>query len=69
MRAENARLLLHVIERVVQLGKFSPVEPYLAVQAIAAMGLRAVDWWSPESPHGMEKIATTYAEFALELRT
>lgn len=67
MRAENARILLDVIERGIQLKAFGVAESALAVQAIGAMGVRAVEWWTPDSPYTKDHVASTYGDFALKV--
>ena len=67
MRTESARILLDVIERGVQRKAFGNVDAELAVHAIAAMGVRAIEWWTPESSHTIDDVARTFADYALKL--
>lgn len=67
IRGESERMLLDVIERGARLGVFDPFHPRLAVLAIAAMGGRAAEWWSPDFENSIDEIASTYAEYALRL--
>ncbi|MBV9252922.1 MAG: TetR family transcriptional regulator [Actinobacteria bacterium] len=67
MRTENARILLDVIKRGVEIQAFGTTEPDLAVHAIGAMGMRAVEWWTPDSPHSKDHVARTYGDFALKV--
>lgn len=67
VRAEAENTLIEVIERGQDLGVFSQTDPYLAMTAIGAMGIRAAEWWTPDSPRTREEVATTYAEFACRI--
>lgn len=67
VRAEAESTLTEVIERGQRLGRFSETDPYLAVTAIGAMGIRAAEWWSPHAPRTPHQVAETYAEFACRL--
>jgi AcrR family transcriptional regulator len=69
MRAENGRVLLDVIDRGVRHGAFSVADPFLALQAIGAMGVRAVEWWTPDSAKTKDHVARTFADFALKVLT
>jgi hypothetical protein len=31
------------------------------------MGVRAVEWWTPDFPHGVDEIATNFADYALRI--
>ncbi len=64
---ETERTLLDVIRRGRGLGVFGDVDPFLAVTAIGAMGVRIPEWWSPGCARPAREIADTYAEFALRL--
>ncbi|MGZ6804972.1 MAG: TetR/AcrR family transcriptional regulator, partial [Nocardioidaceae bacterium] len=65
VRRESEQLFYDVIERGERLGAFHVADPVLAVAGIAAMGVRAADWWTPDGPHTLEQIADTYAGYAL----
>jgi AcrR family transcriptional regulator len=67
IRSESEHMLLDVIERGTRMEVFDPFHPRLAVLAIAAMGGRAAEWWSPEFETPVDEIAATYAEYALRL--
>jgi AcrR family transcriptional regulator len=64
LRQQSEQLLLEVVERGVQLGVFKVSQPWLAVAAIAAMGLRVAHWYTPEFPMSVEAVAEAYVEFA-----
>lgn len=67
VRADAQNALTEVVERGQRLGVFAPTDPFLAVTAIGSMGVRAADWWTPDSPHSRQHIAETYARFACRL--
>lgn len=67
VRAETELLLLDTITRGVGLGVFGATDPYLAGMAIASMGIRAAEWWTPESPIDPDRLASAYARFAINL--
>jgi AcrR family transcriptional regulator len=67
VRDETVKLMSDVIDRGARLGVFNVVDTHLAVMAVGAMGIRAAEWWTPESPHTKEHVAETYAEFAVRL--
>lgn len=66
-RAESIQMFVDVIERGMRLGIFSVAEPVLAVQAIGSMGVRAAEWWTPDSDFTIDDVADTYADFGLKL--
>lgn len=67
VRAESTQMFIDVIERGVRLGDFTVEDPFLATNAIGAMGVRAAEWWTPGSSHSIAEIAQTYAAFAVKL--
>ena len=67
VRAETELMMLDAIEAGQRLGEFTVADGYLAGMAIAAMGIRTAEWWTPESPITPDRIAGAYAEFALKL--
>lgn len=69
VRDETVKLMTDVIERGARLGAFDVIDTHLTVMAIGAMGIRAAEWWTPESPHTKDHVADTYAEFAVRLLT
>jgi len=69
IRGEVERLLLDVIARGVELGKFVVTEPELAMEAIGSMGVRAAEWWTPQSKYAADRVADTYAQFAVAFLT
>jgi AcrR family transcriptional regulator len=69
IRLDANRVFLDVIERGQRLGRFTAVDPLLAVAAIGAMGIRVAEWWSPEAGVDVDELADTYADFAVKLLT
>lgn len=69
VRTESANAFLDVIARGQRLGAFTDVKPRLAVQAVAALGIRAAEWWTPDEPDTAAEVADTYAHFAVRLLT
>ncbi|MEU0545354.1 TetR/AcrR family transcriptional regulator [Nocardia sp. NPDC005978] len=69
IRGETERMFLNVIERGVRLGSFTVSDPWLSVAAIGAMGIRAAEWWTPQAPFDADKVADTFAGFAIALLT
>lgn len=67
VRTESVRTFEEVIDRGVRIGAFSVASRDLALNAIAGMGVRAAEWWTPESPHGIDEVATTFADYAVKL--
>jgi len=68
-RHGSEELFLDVIQRGVAQGVFSVPDAWLAVAAIAAMGLRVAEWYTPESGRTPEEIAEAYALFAVRVVT
>ncbi|MEV0248728.1 TetR/AcrR family transcriptional regulator [Nocardia sp. NPDC050712] len=69
VRAESEQMLVDVIERGIRLGAFSVSEPWLAMAAIGAMGIRSAEWWTPEAGPAAATVAGTFADFAIGLLT
>lgn len=67
VREDTMQMFLDVIERGQRLGVFRAGDPRLAVTGIAAMGIRAPDWWDPASDPSADAVADTYADFAVRL--
>jgi AcrR family transcriptional regulator len=64
VRSEAELMIFDAIARGTAQGVFAISEPYLAVTAIGAMGVRAAEWWRPDSTLTAEHVAETYARFA-----
>jgi AcrR family transcriptional regulator len=67
IRSEAEFMVLDVIERGRASGDFGVANTMLAVTAIAAMGVRAVEWWHPELSVSAAEVASTYAQYAVNL--
>jgi AcrR family transcriptional regulator len=66
---DSERVFLDVIERGQRLGVFHVDEPVLALAAIAAMGVRAAESRTLDPSFSPEKVADTYAGFAVKILT
>jgi AcrR family transcriptional regulator len=64
---ETALTLLDIIGRGRELGVFGEGDDLLAVTAIAGMGNRLPEQWTPGFARTKDQIAETYAEYALRL--
>lgn len=67
IRLDSQRLLEQIVARGRRAGVFTVGDDYLAVAAIAAMGLRVAEWWTPETTYPVAEVADTYAAFAVKL--
>ncbi len=67
LRRESEAMFGDVVRRGVEHGLFDPPDPWLAVAAIAGMGLRVAHWYRADAPQSLDLIADTYAEFAVRL--
>ncbi len=67
IRLDSEQMLLDVVKRGVETGAFHVADPWLAVAAIGAMGIRIAEWFEPGGPRSVEEVADTYSEFALKL--
>jgi AcrR family transcriptional regulator len=69
MRAEAVRSFQEVVARGQRLGVFVDEDPRLLVQAVGGMGVRAPEWWTPESGIAAESVVASYTEFAIRILT
>lgn len=67
VRLDSEQMFLDVVKRGIETGSFHSPDPWLAVAAIAAMGLRVAEWFEPGGPRSVEEVADCYSEFALKL--
>ena len=67
VRADAEGLLRDIIDRGVRDGDFDCPDPWLAMAAIGAMGIRVASWYRPGSPYPVERVCDRYAEFALRI--
>jgi AcrR family transcriptional regulator len=69
LRAGSVRSFQEVVARGQRLGVFVHDHPLLLVQAIGGMGVRAPEWWTPESGVEAEEVVTTFTDFAVRILT
>jgi AcrR family transcriptional regulator len=71
VRHQSERLFQDVVERGMRLDVFGVPDSFLALAAIAAMGLRVAEWWdNPAYPeYEVADVAAVYADFAVRLLT
>ncbi|GAC1684025.1 MAG: TetR/AcrR family transcriptional regulator [Candidatus Dormibacteraceae bacterium] len=67
VRLDSEQMFLDVVKRGIETGTFHIPDPWLAVAAIAAMGLRVAEWFEPGGPRSVDEVADHYSEFALKL--
>ncbi|HVF31636.1 MAG TPA: TetR/AcrR family transcriptional regulator [Acidimicrobiales bacterium] len=68
VRGDAEGMLRDIIERGVRLGEFDCPDPWLAMAAIGAIGIRVASWYvAGESPYSVEQVCDRYAEFALRI--
>lgn len=64
LRHQAEQSFLDVIERGVQRGVFQVPDSWLALAAIAAMGLRLAHWFTPSFRLGVSEVQEIYVQFA-----
>ena len=69
VRDQSVAFFLDVITRGIREGAFHVHQPFLAVAAIGAMGIRVAEWYSPDMQVAVEDVIETYTDFALKLVT
>ncbi|GII90127.1 TetR/AcrR family transcriptional regulator [Sinosporangium siamense] len=67
LRADAQQMILDTVNLGMDNGAFDVPDPYLALTAIAGMGMRVAHWYGAASHYDPETIADTYATFALRL--
>ncbi len=67
VRHDSERLFLDVVERGRAEGRFTAIDPWLAVAAIGGMGIRVAEWFDPRGPYSVEQVAEGYARLALRM--
>lgn len=67
IRLDSEQMFLDVVKRGIDTGSFHIPDPWLAVAAIGAMGIRIAEWFEPGGMRSVEEVANTYSEFALKL--
>ncbi|MBB5187466.1 AcrR family transcriptional regulator [Zhongshania antarctica] len=63
-RNRTIQLFEEIVSSGVEKQLFDPIDQTLAVTAIAGMGVRVANWYSPEYGKSREEIAEIYAEYA-----
>jgi AcrR family transcriptional regulator len=66
---DSERVFLDVMERGQRLGVFHVDDPVLALAAIAAMGVRAAESRTIDPTYSPERVADTYAGYAVKILT
>jgi AcrR family transcriptional regulator len=66
-RSRSEQLIGDIIERGTELGIFEPVDSWLALAAIGAMGIRVANWYTADFPMPATQVADTYAEYACRI--
>lgn len=67
VRQGSERLIEDAVNRGIDGGLFHVRQPWLAVAAIGAMGIRVAEWYGPAAGFTVEELADTYVDFALRL--
>jgi AcrR family transcriptional regulator len=67
LRAQASALLLEIIERGTAMRCFAPPHVYVAAAAIAAMGLRVPEWYTPAAGIGVDELVEHHVEMALRI--
>jgi AcrR family transcriptional regulator len=67
IRLDSEQMFLDVVKRGIETSAFHTRDAWLAVAAIAAMGLRVSEWFEPGGPRSVDEVAGAYSEFALKL--
>ncbi len=67
LRGQSTALFVEVIQRGVEMGRFSAPHPMTVAAAIGAMGLRIPYWYEPSPELGVERLADLQAELALRM--
>ena len=67
VRGDAEGLLRDIVDRGIRVGDFDCPDPWLAMAAIGAMGIRVASWYRPGSPYAVEEVCDRYAEFALKI--
>jgi AcrR family transcriptional regulator len=67
VRGDAERMLVDIIERGKRLGAFDCEDPWLAMAAIGAMGIRVAAWFRSDSGYTVEEVCERYGEFALRI--
>lgn len=66
-RSRSEQLIGDVIKRGTDIGVFDPIDHWLALAAIGAMGIRVANWYTADFPMPATQVADTYAEYACRI--
>jgi AcrR family transcriptional regulator len=69
LRTESVRTFFDVVERGQRLGVFTDADPELLIHAVAGLGTRAPDWWTPTSRFSADEVVETFTRFAVSILT
>ena len=67
IRTESEQITISIIERGVQRGVFTSVDPLLDAKAIGAMGVRLPEWWTDDGSRTREQVIEHYVRIALKI--
>ncbi|HKY92271.1 MAG TPA: TetR/AcrR family transcriptional regulator [Nevskiaceae bacterium] len=67
LRRQSEHLLLDVVQRGIDRGRFRVPTAWMAVTAIGGMGVRVAHWFTAQSGVTPDSVAQTYADFALRI--
>lgn len=66
-RSRSEQLIGDIIKRGTELGIFEPIDTWLALAAIGAMGIRVANWYTVDFPTPATQVADTYAAYACRI--
>jgi AcrR family transcriptional regulator len=69
LRAESVRAFQDVVARGQRLGVFLDDNPVLLIHAIGGFGVRAPEWWSPETGISADEVVAGFTAFAERILT
>ena len=67
LRQQAEGLLMDVVARGLEEGRFDTPDARLAVAAIGGMGMRVAHWYRPSRDLSIDQLGVVYAEFALRI--
>lgn len=67
VRRQSEGLLVNVLKRGMEMGRFSVDDPFLALRAIGGMGLRVAYWFGPDCGRDADTVAESFAGFAARI--
>lgn len=66
-RSRSEQLISDIVQRGTELGVFDPIDTWLALAAIGAMGIRVANWYTDDHELTAERVADIYAEYACRI--